>query len=385
MGGAERVAALLAEAQAAAGHNVFAASLTRDPQPAGNRAGVITRPLRSRNPLWIEESSRYPAPVRLANKAATIANIVTARQFGALLDEIQPDVLHTHSMVELPPMVWSIAARRGIAIVHTLHDYDLLCIRGALFKDGKACAPRHLACRVLSAPKRALHDHIDVVAAVSAPVLAIHRAHGLFEAMPPEARQVVWNPVEVAGQAKHAPPRDAGPDHVFGFMGRLVSEKGLGILIDACRRLPPTGWRLVVAGAGPDRERFEQQAIGMPVEFLGFADARVFLGSIDTLVVPPMWDEPFGLTTLEAYAAGKRVIGSDSGVIREFIDRVDPGWCVPKGDVPALAERMQAAMQAGTRVVLQHASALLAELAPERVANRYLHLYQQARRIRADR
>jgi glycogen synthase len=379
VGGAEKVAAMLAEAQAEAGHEVFATSLTREPQPPGSLNGVATHPLKSRNPLWIQESSRYPTPVRLANKAATVFNIVTARQFGALLDEIRPDVLHSHSMVELPPAVWREAAARKVAIVHTLHDYDLLCIRGALFKDGVKCEPRHLACRLLSAPKRAAHDRIDVAVAVSQTVMDRHLEHGLFAHLPTERRHVLWNPVALDPVTPSPASARSGPFR-FGFLGRLVSEKGLGVLIEACRRLHGD-WTLTVAGVGPEAERFKAEAAGLPISFAGFVDPPAFFAEIDALVAVPIWDEPFGLTVLEAYGAGKRVIGSSSGAIGEFINRVDPGWTVPPGDPDALMRAMAAAMTASTDVAPQQVFDLMSELQPSRVAARYLELYDQARSV----
>ena len=380
VGGAERVAAMLAEAQAEAGHEVFAASLTREPQPAGSLNGVATRPLKSRNPLWIQESSRYPTPVRLANKAATVFNIVTAHQFGALLDEIKPDVLHSHSMVELPPAVWREAAARKVAIVHTLHDYDLLCIRGALFKDGAKCAPRHLACRLLSAPKRAAHDRIDVAVAVSQTVMDRHLEHGLFAQLPPERRHVAWNPVALEPIAPSPVAATRGEIFRFGFLGRLVTEKGLGVLIEACRQLKGD-WFLTIAGVGPEAEQFKAQAAGLPISFVGFVDPPAFLAEIDALVAVPIWDEPFGLTVLEAYGAARRVIGSSAGAIGEFVNRVDPGWTVPPGDRDALVRAMAAAMTAPGHVAPQQVFDLMSELQPSRVAGRYLEYYDQARSV----
>jgi glycosyltransferase involved in cell wall biosynthesis len=363
------------------GHAVYACSLVREPAAPSIRNGVRVRPLQARNPLWIGESAHYPAPVRLANKAATVLNHKVASEFAALLDDIQPDVLHTHSMVELPPTVWDRAARRGVPIVHTLHDYDLLCIRGALFKNGRQCRPRHVACRILSASKRALHDRIDAVAAVSRQVLDTHLEHGLFAHLPDARRRVVWNPARLKQVARQHPKRCAAKPVRFGFLGRLVDEKGLGLLIAACRQLPESDWTLHIGGEGHDRPAFEAQARGMPIEFKGYVDAAAFLADIDVLICVPVWDEPFGLTTIEAYAAGCRVIGSTQGVIAEVVQRVDPGWTVPPGDVCALAAAMHRAIMADDAPDPARDAAittLLAQLDPASVAQTYLDFYHLA-------
>jgi glycogen(starch) synthase len=358
---------------------VYACSLVRDPTPPSRINGVTVRPLGARNPLWIEDSGRYPAPVRLANKAATVVNRRVSSEFGALLDDIEPDVLHTHSMVELPPSVWDQAARRGVPIVHTLHDYDLLCIRGALFKNGNACRDRHTACRLLSAPKRKLHDRIDAVAAVSRTVLDTHLDHGLFGHLPPERRTVVWNPARLGCSSHQRRQRASGEPLRLGYLGRLVGEKGLFPLIAACRRLPLAGWTLRIAGEGPERSRLEEEARGLPIHFDGYVEAAQFLAGIDVLVCAPLWDEPFGLTTLEAYAAGCRVIGSARGVIGEVVERIEPGWTVPPGDVDALAAALHRALDSGSALPAKCRPAvetLLAELDPGIVAQTYLDLYR---------
>lgn len=373
----------MAETQAAQGHVVHACSLVREPSEASSRNGVHVRPLRARNPLWIADSAKYPAPVRLANKTATVLNYKVASEFGALLDDIEPDVLHTHSMVELPPAVWDQAARRGVPIVHTLHDYDLLCIRGALFKDGRRCHSRHAACRVLSAPKRALHDRIAAVAAVSRSVLDTHLDHGLFNHLPSSRRRIIWNPARSICNANPRTARSRAEPLRFGFLGRLVGEKGLGPLIEACRKLPEMGWTLHIAGEGYDRPAFEALARGLPIQFEGYVEAAKFLAGIDVLICAPLWEEPFGLTTIEAYAAGCRVIGSSQGVIGEVVSRVDPGWTVPPGAIGALAAAMRRAIDAfsgaGAGAVRRRTvDALLAELDPRSVAQTYLDLYQLA-------
>lgn len=360
---------------------MHACSLVRDPVGPSCRNGVAVRPLHARNPLWIQDSAQHPAPVRLANKVATVFNRRVSSEFGALLDDIQPDVLHTHSMVELPPTVWDQAAMRGVPIVHTLHDYDLLCIRGALFKNGRKCRPRHAACRLLSGPKRALHDRINAVAAVSRTVLDSHLEHGLFTHLAAARRRVVWNPAQLARPAPR-PPRAPSQPLRFGFLGRLAGEKGLGPLLAACRQLPATGWSLRIAGEGGERATFEGQAHGLPVEFLGHVDAAAFLAEIDVLVCVPLWDEPFGLTTLEGYAAGCRVIGSTQGVIADVVERIEPGWTVPPGDVAALAGMLGRALAAGGGLPAKcrpAVDALLDALAPGVVTQAYLDLYEDVR------
>lgn len=99
------------------------------------------------------------------------------------------------------------------------------------------------------------------------------------------------------------------------------------------------------------------------------------------MICVPNWNEPFGLTTFEGYAAGCRVIGSAEGVVGRLVDQVDPGWTVAPGDPAALAACMQAAIDGGTALPASGQaifSEILARQRPEMVARKYLSLYEKA-------
>jgi glycosyltransferase involved in cell wall biosynthesis len=129
------------------------------------------------------------------------------------------------------------------------------------------------------------------------------------------------------------------------FVGRLVAEKGPEAFIHACAsalpRLP--GWRADMIGA--DRSRADSpdtpfiqtlrgSAAGAGVEVLGFRDHPAVLAAMTRsaiVVVPSLWDEPFGLTALEAMACGAALICSRRGGLPEvagdaavYIDPANP-------------------------------------------------------------
>lgn len=377
MGGAEKVVAMLAEAQAARGHTVAAAYLSREPQPAGERHGVIVLPQASRNLLWAEDVFAAPRFKRTANKLGQLVDYRAAAEFGRAIAAFRPDVVHTHSMVELPPMIWAEIAKSGAKAVHTLHDYDLVCSRASLFRDGASCQTLHASCRITGAWKARFAGRIDAVAAVSRPVLDTHREFGLFRDLDDAHARVVWNAVDVP--VGHVRPARSG-DLVFGFLGRLVPEKGIETLLAACRLLPTNGWRLRVAGRAQEGDTaYRALAEGLPVDFLGFADPAAFLDGIDVLVVPSIWREPFGLTVVEAFARDVPVIGARLGAIA---DLVDPDWLTTPGDVPALAARMGRAIEAG-RASLPTAEVfapVLAAVTPTRMLDAYDDLYAEVLR-----
>lgn len=141
-------------------------------------------------------------------------------------------------------------------------------------------------------------------------------------------------------------PRAAAPRGLdVLFLGRLLTAKGAQVLVKALAQLD--GVHAVVAGDGPDRERTERLArdlgISSRVRFTGWIDAgerRALLASARLVVVPSLWDEPFGIAGIEALAAGVPVVASDVGGISSWLDHDVCGLLVPRGNPGALAEAM---------------------------------------------
>ena len=124
-------------------------------------------------------------------------------------------------------------------------------------------------------------------------------------------------------------------DFVIVFSGRLTQEKGVLQLIKAIKRLS-INYKLLIIGAsayGKNRQitpfvrQLEEEAkpIKERVIFTGFIDYNLvpsYLKTADIAVVPSMWEEPFGLTVVEAMAAGLPLVTTRSGGIPEICEGV---------------------------------------------------------------
>lgn len=164
------------------------------------------------------------------------------------------------------------------------------------------------------------------------------------------------------------------PDRPFtvGYVGRLVHEKGVDLLLHALAALPGD-WQARIVGSGPQSEGLQRMAAE-----LGIADRVIFIPwvastempaqfhTMDVIAVPsrtlPNWKEQFGRVMVEAMASGIPVIGSDSGAIPNVLG--EAGTIVPEDDASALTsalatlrdDRAQAAAlaAAGRARVLAH-------------------------------
>lgn len=133
------------------------------------------------------------------------------------------------------------------------------------------------------------------------------------------------------------------------FIGRLVYQKGVNVLIGAMPRIVAFCSRvdcdvkLVIIGEGPMRTQLERDAaylgVSNHVVFTGYLDdytARSLLKAADVVVIPSLY-EPFGIVALEAMAAKTPVVASDVGGLSELIS-MDEGVKVPPDNSDSLAE-----------------------------------------------
>jgi len=170
------------------------------------------------------------------------------------------------------------------------------------------------------------------------------------------------------------------------FVGRLVSDKGARLLLDAMKLLEAKP-RLTIAGEGPERAALEKQAADLQlqshVHFVGQLQGEQLarlLRQHQILVVPSLWQEPFGIVALEGIACGCVVVGSAGGGLAEAIGPC--GVTFPNGDAAALARtiaRLLADPDERARL-RQDAPLHLARFTPRHVAGIYLDEMKKALR-----
>lgn len=234
-------------------------------------------------------------------------------RFEEILLRLRPDLVHTSNLPGIGTGIWERARQLNIPVVHTLHDYHLLCPRTTLTRrDGEPCRPSPLLCGLRTHRLARWAPGVRVVIGVSEHVL---RRHEHFFAQPTE-RLVVRAPLRpIAGAAARPPGEDLA---AIGYLGVLTKSKGIDLLLEAAPHIAQMGVRLRVAGEGPLRGAVESAEHVSYEGRLGDAAREEFLLSCDAGVVPSTWEEP-GLTYVlcEWLAAGRPVLATDRGGLAE--------------------------------------------------------------------
>lgn len=157
-----------------------------------------------------------------------------------------------------------------------------------------------------------------------------------------------FRPDPEAREARRAALGIGPSTFLAGYVGRLVTEKGVGLAVQTLRALPRV--HLALVGGGPEAERLTALAARLGVSGRLHAVGPVsslevpgWLAALDVLVLPSRttagWAEQFGRVLVEAMACEVPVVASDSGAIPEVVGRV--GRIVPEGSVEALAEALR--------------------------------------------
>jgi glycosyltransferase involved in cell wall biosynthesis len=333
VGGAEQYAFALAERLRGSGHDVHVLTLGTN----GTEGVRVVRPW----PYPIREAPTQPARRRALFHAADVYNPRARRALDQVLVELRPDVVHTHAVQGLSAVALTRAHHHGVAHVHTLHDYWLLCQRNSMVhRDGRACEERCRSCSALSWIRNEMvhRSPPNIVLAVSR---AIAAEHAPLDWVASRVR-VLYNPVEMVIGSRAAPPGEGRPLN-FGFLGRLGADKGVTTLLAAFERADLAEARLVVAGRGPLEP--EVRTAGPRVIGAGWVAGErkaALLDDLDCLVVPSEWKDPAPVVVNEARGRGIPVIGAAIGGIPELIAPECAPLLFPAADVGALTDRLAA-------------------------------------------
>lgn len=263
---------------------------------------------------------------------------VDPRIFG-LFKEVAPTILSIHSVGATCPSSTRVingksvcAKKSGYACL--LHDLSYHCL-------SKYGGPARRTMSLIEHMRR--HASLEKYAAV-VPVSQYTKDLILQEGVPESKVHLIHNPVSIPENVTRV--RDV-PSPLLVCVARLVSLKGISLLIEACSRLKSKDWTLWICGDGESRPQVESQIAGCGLEnrikLLGHVThSRVLeiVASARALVQSNIGPEAFGLSVAEASALGIPVVAFDIPGINEVVKDSENGLLVPSNDTSRLADAM---------------------------------------------
>lgn len=331
LGGAEQSVYNLADGLVSMGYEVAVASIVKDPALVGSKRlvnGVTAFYFPDRNIYWPFVTLETPSKLKrvaqkLMQRVLDLRNYRYRNDILSVIDQFQPDVVHTNNLKGISALVWQLAKQRGCKVVHTLRDYYVQCHRESRRKNEKNCESICKECRCYSTPKRWGSSRVDGIVGISNFILYSHIEDGYFKN---SHQRVIYNSISPADNFEEQAqcPR-ATSANVFGYIGRMEYDKGVMQLVDRIKQLPEgEPYRFVFAGTG--EQRIETELKSDPaIDYRGFTKPSDFFAEIDVLIVPSLWYEPMGRVVIEAYAHGIPVMVHGAGGLLELVKEGETG------------------------------------------------------------
>ena len=281
--------------------------------------------------------------------------------YGRVADEIKswrPDLVNVHNFFPLAtPAVHYAAARAGVPVVQTLHNFRTMCPNGVFLRKGRPCED----CLGKTVPwPGIIHACYRGSYAASGSAAAMISVHNLLNTW--RSRVTLFFTLTEFARQKFIqggfPPErlvvkpnfvglDFGPgsgdgDFVF-YAGRLSEEKGIPLLLNAWKAARPRG-RLLLAGDGPLAASVQETSLrDSSVQYLGrlsLTETYQYMGKARALAFPSLMYEGMPRAIIEAFSRGTPVIANRSGSMLEMIRHRETGWLVDRDDCRALADAL---------------------------------------------
>jgi glycosyltransferase involved in cell wall biosynthesis len=324
----------------------------------------------------------------------TYLNSVVEDRFLEVVQRISPDLIHFNHLIALSGRLPLLAANAGIPSIYTLHDFWLLCPRVNLSDwRGTRCAGplqggecrkcithgtpiQRMRTHVITSLRTAIpyrvrvflrgvmaHDGMTLPVLSPSPQDLIERYQLLRSAVLSADRILVPSQFVKDTYAENGYPaerievlplglgsaqksgRTVRSQHLrIGYVGPILSLKGVDVLIRAFRRVRSPGAQLKLFGRLDIAPSYTRR-----VRLLAALDRRIhFMGGfqpeerdriyseVDLLVLPSLAQETFSLVAREALLRGIPVVASRVGALKELIHAGINGWLVEPGSVKDL-------------------------------------------------
>ncbi|MBR4293055.1 MAG: glycosyltransferase [Clostridia bacterium] len=346
-GGCETYMLNLAEELKAKGHEVEYFGMYDEKNTVGNSLGEYT----SNMDFHSTGAARFLYPFKI------IYSTEAQRKIGRVLDEFKPDVVHMNNInFQLTPSIIYAVKKRGIPLVQTVHDYQMICPNHLLYSFGEVkpcercikgsklncfkygCIHGSKAKSLIGALEAKLYSLLKTYSKVD---LYICPSRFLEEKLLSASELYAGKTLTIHNFIEKKPlPEKVTPEKPYvAFASRLSKEKGVTLLYEAAKLLPD--YSFVVAGSGPDGDCLKEVPNIKMEGFLTGDKLTSLMANAHVMLLPSVWYENCPLSILETHSFGVPVITMNSGGMAELVEDGKTGALINIPTPEAVAEAIK--------------------------------------------
>ena len=251
--------------------------------------------------------------IRFINHIINQINFKVYIKAKKIIEKISPDIIHFNNIRGFP--AYLIYDLNKYNIIHTLRDYNTLCLKNSLYRKGSIC--KHcVLCSIQSKYKMYLYGKsIDVLISNSQLTLDIHNSYGYKSSK----QKVIYAGYGEKNSKSNERIKINNP--IIGFIGRINEQKGCLLLNDIAKELfKKTASKLIVAGSGDSKIIANFNHF---VDYKGFMKAEDFYKLVDVIIVPSLWNDPLPRIIFETISNNVIPFVSSKTGAKEIIENID--------------------------------------------------------------
>ena len=346
-GGCENYMLFLSDHLKTLGHEIEFFGMYDEKNTVGNSKGLYTQNM----DFHSKGLARFLYPFKI------IYSFEAKRKIIQVIDDFKPDIIHMNNInFQLTPSVIYAAKKRGIPLVQTVHDYQMVCPNHLLynFEKNTPCEKCIEGSYIHCIKNKCIHASRvkSIIGAIEAKLYSLLKTYDKVDLFVTPSHfleekllaartfyrgktKTIHNFIDKNKFTSVAQKQEG----YIAFAGRLSAEKGVELIAKTAKLLPEH--TIFVAGDGPDKNILEN----IPnIELVGFLSGEKlvqFMGNAKVLLVPSVWYENCPLSILEAQCMGVPVIAMNSGGMAELIKDGVTGTLVNEPTPEELAEKIK--------------------------------------------
>ena len=346
-GGSESYMLYLAEHLKKMGHEVEYFGMYDENNTVGNSKGLYTQNM----DFHSKGLARFLYPFKI------VYSLESKRKIMQVIDDFKPDIVHMNNInFQLTPSIIYGVKKKGLPLVQTVHDYQMICPNHLLYNFDKnvPCEKCTGGSHINCVKNKCIHGSkiksiIGVIEAKFYRILKTYKKVDLFVCPSNFLENKLLSAKEYyKGKTKTIhnfidKEKFAGSsqkeDSYIVFVGRLSKEKGIENIAKTAKLLPE--YDFIVAGSGPDENILK----GIPnIKLLGFVggnDLTKLMGNAKLLLLPSVCYENCPLSILEAHCLGVPVVTMNSGGMAELVKDGVTGTLVNEPTPEAIAQSIR--------------------------------------------